>query len=141
MPIAAPVAAGLIAGAGAIGGAVIGSSAQKKAAKQASQAQQDSTQAQLQLGRESMALNKDIYNSNYALLSPFVSNGLVASNSLNALLGLPAAPQMTSPLAQPGGGTYSGGGQVPNPANGLPAQGGPPGANPFGNPYLNQIFF
>ena len=94
----AVAAAGIVA-AGTIGGAVLGSSAQKKAASQASNAEQQATQAQLHLGRESMALNRDIYNSNYNLLSPFVSRGNVAGESINALLGLPTAPAMTSPLA------------------------------------------
>lgn len=98
-----PAAIGAV---GSIGGALLSASAQKKAANQANAAQQEATQAQLQLGRESLGLNKDIYNSNYALLSPFVGNGLVASNSLNALLNLPQAPTLTSPLAQaPGGAT------------------------------------
>jgi hypothetical protein len=101
----AVAAAGIVA-AGTIGGAVLGSKAQKKAANQANAAQQDATQAQLQLGRESMALNRDIYNSNYSLLSPFVSRGNVAGNSINALLGLPSAPAMASPLA--GGGSVGG---------------------------------
>jgi hypothetical protein len=53
-------------------------------------------QAQLQLGRESMGLNKDIYNSNYSLLSPFVSRGNVAGESINALLGILARSPATS---------------------------------------------
>jgi hypothetical protein len=98
MPTA--VIGGAIAGVGAIGGALIGSSAQKKATNKAVAAQTNASNQQLQLGRESMGLNRDIYNSNYATLSPFVGNGLVASNALNALLNLPQAPTMTSPLAQ-----------------------------------------
>jgi hypothetical protein len=100
------IIAGGIAAAGTIGGAVLSSSAQNKAAKQANQSEQAATQAQLQLGRESMALNKDIYNSNYQTLSPFVSRGNVAGDAINALLGLPQAPAMQSPLATPpAGGT------------------------------------
>lgn len=97
----AVAAAGIVA-AGTIGGAVLGGSAQKKAASSAAASGQQATQAQLQLGRESMALNKDIYNSNYNLLSPFVSRGNVAGESINALLGLPTAPAMTSPLSTSG---------------------------------------
>lgn len=93
------IIAGGIAAAGTIGGAVLSSHAQNKAANQANAAQQEATQAQLQLGRESMALNRDIYNSNYGTLSPFVSRGNVAGDAINALLGLPAAPAMQSPLA------------------------------------------
>ena len=155
------VAAAGIAAAGAIGGAVIGSSSQKKAANQAADAQQGATEAQLQLGRESLALqekmfnqglglNKDIYNANWGVLSPFASNGMVASNALNALLGLPAAPTLASPLA--GSGAPAAGGGAP--ATGAPPVtgggggnwGGPgatpgpnPNAQPFGNPLLNQL--
>jgi hypothetical protein len=65
-----------------------------------------------------MALNRDIYNSNYKTLSPFVGNGLVASNAMNALLNLPQAPEMTSPLSGP----YQPIGQQPAPptASGQP---------------------
>ena len=91
---------GAIAAAGTIGGAVLGSSAQKKAAKQANAAQQDATQAQLTLGRESMALNRDIYNQNKDILNPFVQRGNVAGEAINALLGLP--PPAPAP-ATPGG--------------------------------------
>jgi hypothetical protein len=106
---------------GTIGGAIIGSSAQKKASSQANDTQQAATQAQLQLGRDSLAVqqqlaqqslalqdklagqglaaNLGIYNSNYGMLSPFVSRGNVAGDAINALLGLPTAPTMTSPMA------------------------------------------
>jgi hypothetical protein len=94
------IIAGGIAAAGTIGGALLSSSSQKKAASQANASQQQATQAQLQLGRESMALNRDIYNSNYGTLSPFVGRGNVAGDAINALLGLPSAPAMQSPLAQ-----------------------------------------
>ena len=103
------VIAGGIAAAGAIGGAVIGAKAQKSAASQANAAQQEATQSQLQLGRESMDLNRDIYNSNYSLLSPFVSRGNVAGNAINALLGLGSAPVMRSPLAGTTSGITTGG--------------------------------
>ena len=93
------VIAGGIAAAGTIGGAIIGSKSQKAAASQANDAQQAAVQAQLQLGQQSLALNRDIYNSNYGILSPFVSRGNVAGDAINALLGLPAAPRMSSPLA------------------------------------------
>jgi hypothetical protein len=95
------VIAGGIAAAGAIGGAALGASAQNKANKQAAQTQNNATNAQLQLGRESMGLNKDIYNSNYDTLSPWVSRGNVAGNAYSEMLGLPSAPAMHSPLASP----------------------------------------
>lgn len=102
------VIAGGIAAVGTIGGALISSGAQSSAANQAAASQASATQAQLQLGRESMALNRDIYNSNYNTLSPFVSRGNVAGQYYNALLGLPAAPTMTSPLATASGGAGQG---------------------------------
>lgn len=98
------IAAG-VAAVGSIGGAIIGSHAQTKAANQANASQQQATQAELQLGRESMALNTNIYNSNYNTLSPFVSRGNVAGDRINALLGLGTAPTMTSPLAIASGGS------------------------------------
>ena len=114
-----PVGA-IIGAAGMIGGAILGGNAQKKASAQANDASQAATQAQLQLGQQSlavqqqlaqqsmalqerlsgqsMAANLGIYNSNYDLLSPFVSRGNVAGDAINALLGLPSAPAMTSPM-------------------------------------------
>jgi hypothetical protein len=94
----AVIAAGVVA-AGTIGGAVLGSKSQSKATAQAAQTQDNATAAQLQLGQESLGLNKDIYNSNYDILSPYVSRGNVAGGAINSLLGLPAAPAMHSPLA------------------------------------------
>jgi hypothetical protein len=111
------VAAG-IAAVGTIGGAVIGASAQNHAVDQATAAQQQSTAQQLELGRESLALNQGIYNSNYNLLSPFVSRGNVAGNQINALLGLPAAPAMTSPLQSTQGAQTGGNPLAPNPYTG-----------------------
>jgi hypothetical protein len=94
------VIAGGVAAAGAIGGALIGSKSQSHANAQAAQTQDNATAAQLQLGQQSLAMGQNIYNSNYDVLSPYASRGNVAGNALNALLGLPAAPAMHSPLAQ-----------------------------------------
>lgn len=110
------IAAG-IAAVGTIGGAVIGASAQNHAVDQAAAMQQQSTAQQLELGRESLALNQGIYNSNYNLLSPFVSRGNVAGDAYSAMLGLPAAPRLTSPMQ--GTGTATGGNALaPNPYSG-----------------------
>lgn len=121
----AVIAAGVVA-AGTIGGAVLGNSAQKKASTQAAQTQNNATDAQLQLGRESLGLNRDIYNSNYDILSPYASRGNVAGDQINALLGLPSAPVMHSPLAT----TPSAAGA---PAPAAPAQSG------YSGPGLGQI--
>jgi hypothetical protein len=93
----------VIAGVGAaasIGGAILGANAQKSAADKAVATQMNATNQQLQLGRESLATQKQMFDANFSTLSPFVGNGLVASNAMNALLGLPAAQPMISPLAQ-----------------------------------------
>jgi len=97
---------------GGIGGLFggLGADSTKKAANKANDAQQAATQAQLQLGRESLGLNKDIYNANYNVLSPYASRGNVAGNQINALLGLGQAPAMTSPLATASGGAGATGG-------------------------------
>jgi hypothetical protein len=140
------VAAAGITAAATIGGAMMTQGAQRSAANAATQAQNGATNAQLQLGRESLAaqkqmfdqnmgLNRDIYNSNYQTLSPFVGNGMVASNAMNALLGLPAAQPMTSPLTQPSA-PVTPAPATPAPATAaLGAQGqltGPHMAGPFG---------
>jgi hypothetical protein len=151
------VIAGGVAAVGTIGGAIIGSSAQKKASSQANDTQQAATQAQLQLGQQSLAVqqqlaqqslalqdklagqglaaNLGIYNSNYGMLSPFVSRGNVAGDAINALLGLPTAPVMTSPMANgipsfPGVNAPATGAPAA-PAPGTPAPGTPAPAAPM----------
>lgn len=114
---------GAVAAAGTIGGALLSSHAQKKASSQANEAQQAATDAQLQLGRESLGLNQDIYNSNFNLLSPYVSRGNVAGDTINALLGLPSPPAAQSPL----GSTAMASGTVPAPGGIPAASGGPSG--------------
>lgn len=114
MPTAV-IAAG-IGAAGAIGGAVLSSHAQKSAADKATdatvQANNQSTNAQLQLGQQSLDLQRqmynnnlglqtDIYNQGFNMLSPYATNGMVASNSANALLGLPQATPIRSTVHAP----------------------------------------
>lgn len=114
MPVGV-IAAGLSA-AGSIGGALLSGHAQTSAAQQATQAttdaQNQATQAQLQLGQQSLDLQRQmynnntgletsIYNQNFGLLSPYASNGMVASNQVNAMLGLPAGPTLTSSVHAP----------------------------------------
>jgi hypothetical protein len=111
-------------GSALIGGAtsILGSSSQSHAANQAAQAQNQAAQLQYQLGQQSLQQNRDIYNNNVGFLSPFVSRGNVAGDSINALLGLPSAPAMQSPL----GGTALASGTVPAPGS----QSGVPQVNP-----------
>lgn len=108
------IAAG-VAAVGTIGGALISSHAQKSAADQAMQSQDQATAVQLQLGQQalnnqmqlgqqSLGLNQALYNSNYDTLSPYVSRGNVAGSQINALLGLPNATAMKSPLETKTGG-------------------------------------
>lgn len=145
----AVAAAGIMA-AGTIGGAVLGSSSQKKAASQAADAQQGATQAQLELGRESLALQEQMFNQgldfnkmqagvSYDMLSPFVGSGLGATNSLNALLGITpvnmgANPYNTAPAA-PAPGTAPGG-TMPAGGNALGQSFGP---QPTGAGLANYI--
>lgn len=108
MPIGAAVATAV----GAVGGAAIGSSSQKKAAKTAANAQQGATQAQLELGNKSLALQEQMFNQgldfnkmqagvSYDVLSPFVGSGLGATNSLNALLGITPVSMGANPYNTP----------------------------------------
>ena len=116
----------VIAGVGAaasIGGAILGANAQKSAANKAVATQMNATNQQLQLGRESLATQKQMFDANYNTLSPFVGNGLVASNAMNALLGLPAAQPMTSPFGHAAATT-------PAPGSVAPATQNPASLNP-----------
>lgn len=113
-----PVAAPLIVAAGTIGGAVIAGKSAKKAASTAAGAQQDATNAQLQLGRESLGQSRDIYNSNLALLNPFVQRGNAAGEAINALLGLTPAQAAAQPTPATNPGSITG------PAPGVPASPG-----------------
>jgi hypothetical protein len=152
------IAAG-IAAVGTIGGAVIASKSAKSAANQAASAQQAATQQELQLGRENMGQQREIYNAGFGLLSPTVSRGNVAGDAYNALLGLPSAPAIQSPLAQaPSTGTAPGGvSAYSGPTmqqiqgmqhDGIPGnyraalaayQNGPPSMQPQTNPVASQV--
>lgn len=83
------IAAGVTAAA-TIGGAALSSSATKKAANKAAD-------TSLQTANMNNALTQQIYNKNTANLSPFMANGLQASNALTGML---LGPQATSPVAQ-----------------------------------------
>lgn len=74
---------GAIIGAGALtaGASVYGASKNSKAINKA-------TAAQTQSNNDSVALQRDIYGQNRAVLSPFVQRGNVAGETMNALLGL-----------------------------------------------------
>jgi hypothetical protein len=104
--------------AGAIGGAVLGPAPRSKANKQAAQTQNNATNAQLQLGRESMGLNREIYDKNTALLAVCPARQC-RGDSINALLGLPSAPaSLAAPAPAP----------APSPASRRQCRGNPSAA-------------
>jgi hypothetical protein len=78
----------IIGGVASVAGSVFGSSSNKKAAKNAAQASQYATD-------QAVGLQRDIYNQNNALLSPFVQRGNQAGNAINAMLGLGGAEMTT----------------------------------------------
>jgi hypothetical protein len=90
------IAAG-IGAAATIGGAVLSSKAQKSAAKKAAAAATDNTAANNALARE-------LYAKNSANLSPFMNNGLAASNALNGML--LGTPQASAPAQVQGSALY-----------------------------------
>lgn len=106
MPVGAAIGTAVIGG----GAAILGSNAQAKAADNAADASNQAAQLQYQLGQQSLALQQqlanqslgfaqDVYGANWGVLSPYVSQGNVAGQYYNALLGLPAAPAIPNPLA------------------------------------------
>jgi hypothetical protein len=115
MPIGLGTAAligGGVAAAGTIAGSAIGAHESSKASNKAVAAQTSATNSQLQLGRESNALQRDMFNQGmqynrdaanaaFNVNAPYAANGIPASNALNALLNLPAAPTLTSPFSTP----------------------------------------
>lgn len=117
-----PAAIPLIAAAGTIGGAVMAGNAQKKAAKQAANVQQDATAAQLELGHESIDLQRDMFNQgldfnkmqagvSYDMLTPTIASGLGAQNIFNALMGITPVAMGANPYTTP---TPSGGTPAPS---------------------------
>jgi len=124
MPVAI-IAAG-VAAAGSIGAAAIGAGAQKSAANKASQAAQHATDTNNQLQR-------DIYNSNYNVLSPYVNSGYQANHAINELLGLPSNDNgATNPVGTGQAGAL---GQYGGQQNGAF---GTPGYGQFGQP-MNTV--
>lgn len=77
-------------------GSAIGASSNRSAANRAADVSQENTDANI-------ALTRDIYGQNRAMLDPFVQRGNAAGNQINALLGLPtgqaaaAQPAATQP--------------------------------------------
>ena len=85
---------GIVASAGAtLVGGMMGSNASSSAADQ-----------QAQSGRDSIALQKDMFDKNIALQEPFRQNGLNASNRLQHLMGLSSGAAPTSGVPGASGG-------------------------------------
>jgi len=81
MPIGATIGAAVVAGGASIAGGAMGASAQRRAAGQAS----DSAAQTAQMNN---ALQREVYSTNQAYLSPYAARGNDAGNAINSLLGL-----------------------------------------------------
>jgi len=75
-----------------IGSAIIGGVGSAIGASKNANAINSATDAQVQANRDSLAVQQQIYNSNNALLSPYVQRGNAAGQTINALLGIQGAP-------------------------------------------------
>lgn len=74
-------------------GSLISSSSNRSAANRAAESSENNN-------AENVALAREIYGNNQQVLSPFVNRGNAAGSQINALLGLPTAPQQqTQPNA------------------------------------------
>lgn len=83
----AAIIGGVIAGAGAVGAAAIGKSASNKAADTAAQATNNAADQAAAAQQQQIALQREIYDKNAALLDPFVKMGTNVNDStyLNAM--------------------------------------------------------
>lgn len=92
MPVGAAIGVGVV---GAAGTAYAGSKNAKAINK--------STDAQTQSNAQSLALQREVYGENKAVLAPFVQRGNVAGGTFNALLGLGGSNDNAQqlPTAQP----------------------------------------
>lgn len=115
-----PVAAAVIIGGASIAAGAMASSAAGKAAKTQAAAADQAAQAQLQSTRESLALQREQYNTTRSDFEPWRMSGYGALNQLNGELGLPAytPTAYTPPASQPGSGVVQmpTGGTVGQPA-------------------------
>lgn len=96
-----------IGGALSLGGAILGSKSANKNAKRAAQVSADNN-------AQNVALQRDIYNQNMQLLSPYNARGNAAGDAINALLGLgPAPAQQQQAQVMPNALSQFYGGNVP----------------------------
>jgi hypothetical protein len=94
----------LMPAAGIIAAGVIGAGASIISANKSTKAANKATQAQVDANNQSLALQRDIYDQNKGILSPYVQQGYAANNALAGLLGLDTG----------GGVTTAGGGAAPS---------------------------
>lgn len=73
---------------GSIAGAVIGGVGSALGGSSSSKAAKNAANAQIQAAQISSNLQRDIYNQNKGILSPYVNSGTNAGNYLNAFLGI-----------------------------------------------------
>ena len=83
-------------GTALLGSAIIGGGAAAIGASSNASAINSATNAQTAANQQSLALQKQVYDANSALLSPYVQRGNAAGDSINALLGLPVASSAPS---------------------------------------------
>lgn len=89
-------------GAALVGSAIIGAGASAIGAGANNKAINRANDAQQQAAQNSLALQRDTYNRNNAILSPYSQRGNAAGESINALLGIEGASSVPSS----GGGLY-----------------------------------
>ncbi len=75
-----------------LGSAAIGAAASGLSSSKSSKAAAKATDAQVQSNRESLALQREVYDSNKGILAPYVSQGYAANNALAGLLGIGGTP-------------------------------------------------
>lgn len=94
-----------------IGSAVIGAGASAISGSKNSKAIRKSTQAQTAANDQSIALQREVFGQNKAVLDPYAQRGNAAGEAYNALLGLGGATQAPNPYSPVPAGTpgYMGG--------------------------------
>jgi hypothetical protein len=75
-----------------LGSAAIGAAASGLSSSKSSKAAAKATDAQVQANRDSLALQREVYDSNKGILNPFVNQGYAANNALAGLLGIGGTP-------------------------------------------------
>lgn len=87
------IASAIVGGALAAGGSILAGKSANKAASKAAQVSSDNN-------AQNVALQREVYGQNKALLSPFVNRGNAAGDTINALLGLGGGYAQQQPAQQ-----------------------------------------